>query len=48
MVAERHAQMEPRWHAALGEFTTPSCCAAARSSRLADYFDALLDDAASD
>jgi DNA-binding MarR family transcriptional regulator len=46
VVAERHAQMEPRWRAALAEFSDDELSAAARVlDRLADYFDALLDDA---
>ena len=45
VVAERHAQMEPRWQAALRSSQTTSSRAAARVlDRLADYFDALLDD----
>jgi DNA-binding MarR family transcriptional regulator len=45
VVAERHAQMEPRWREALAEFSDAELRAAARVlSRLADYFDALLDD----
>ena len=45
VVAERHAQMEPRWRAALAEFSDDELSAAARVlDRLADYFDALLDD----
>jgi DNA-binding MarR family transcriptional regulator len=45
VVAERHAQMEPRWREALSEFSEDELHAAARVlSRLADYFDALLDD----
>lgn len=40
IVAERHAQMEPRWRAALAEFTDDELDAAARVlDRLADYFD---------
>ena len=47
VVSERHAQMEPRWRAALGEFSDAELAAAARVlNRLADYFDALLDDGA--
>lgn len=49
VVAERQAQMEPRWRAALAEFSDTELGAAARVlDRLADYFDALLDDSASD
>jgi DNA-binding MarR family transcriptional regulator len=49
VVAERQAQMEPRWRAALEGFTEPELAAAARVlDRLADYFDALLDDSADD
>lgn len=45
LVAARHAQMEPRWRAALGEFDDAELAVAARVlDRLADYFDALLDD----
>jgi DNA-binding MarR family transcriptional regulator len=45
VVAERHAQMEPRWRDALAEFSEDELRTAARVlSRLADYFDALLDD----
>jgi DNA-binding MarR family transcriptional regulator len=47
VVAERKAQMEPRWQAALAEFSDRELTAAARVlDRLADYFDALLDDPA--
>jgi DNA-binding MarR family transcriptional regulator len=47
VVTERRAQMEPRWQAALDEFTDTELSAAARVlNRLADYFDALLDAAA--
>ena len=47
VVAERRAQMEPRWRAALAEFSDQELTAAARVlDRLADYFDALLDDPA--
>jgi MarR family transcriptional regulator, organic hydroperoxide resistance regulator len=46
LVAARHAQMEPRWRAALDEFDEAELVVAARVlDRLADYFDALLDDA---
>jgi DNA-binding MarR family transcriptional regulator len=45
LVAARHAQMEPRWRAALDEFDDAELVVAARVlDRLADYFDALLDD----
>jgi DNA-binding MarR family transcriptional regulator len=45
LVAERHAQMEPRWRAALDEFDDTELVVAARvMNRLADYFDALLED----
>jgi DNA-binding MarR family transcriptional regulator len=45
VVAERQAQMEPRWRAALAEFSDSDLDAAARVlDRLADYFDALNDD----
>jgi DNA-binding MarR family transcriptional regulator len=45
LVAERHAQMEPRWRDALSEFDDTELAAAARVlDRLADYFDALLKD----
>jgi DNA-binding MarR family transcriptional regulator len=45
LVAERHAQMEPRWRAALDEFDdTELIVAALVVDRLADYFDALLED----
>jgi DNA-binding MarR family transcriptional regulator len=45
VVAERHAQMEPRWREALSEFSEDELRAAAGVlGRLADYFDALLDD----
>ena len=45
LVAERHAQMEPRWRAALDEFDdTELMVAALVVNRLADYFDALLED----
>jgi DNA-binding MarR family transcriptional regulator len=41
LVAERHAQMEPRWRAALNEFNDRELIIAARVlNRLADYFDA--------
>lgn len=45
LVAERHAQMEPRWRAALDEFDDAELVIAARVvDRLADFFDALLKD----
>jgi DNA-binding MarR family transcriptional regulator len=45
VVAERQAQMEPRWRAALAEFSDAELSAAARVvGRLADYFDALVED----
>jgi DNA-binding MarR family transcriptional regulator len=45
LVAERHAQMEPRWRAALDAFDDAELVVAARvMDRLADYFDALLED----
>ena len=45
LVAERHAQMEPRWRAALDGFDDTELIIAARvMDRLADYFDALLED----
>ncbi|MGH2849132.1 MAG: MarR family winged helix-turn-helix transcriptional regulator [Solirubrobacteraceae bacterium] len=44
LVAERHAQMEPRWRAALDRFDDAELIVAARVlDRLADYFDALLE-----
>src|SRR6202789_1125846 len=44
LVAERHAQMEPRWRAALIEFDDGELLVAARVlDRLADYFDDLLE-----
>ncbi len=47
VVAERRARMEPRWQAALTEFSEAELDAAARVlDRLADYFDDLLDDLA--
>jgi len=49
VVAERQAQMEPRWRAALAEFSDAELEAATRVlDRLADYFDALLDHSAGD
>jgi len=45
LVAERHARIEPRWRAALGEFDDTELVIAARVlDRLADYFDTLLED----
>ena len=45
LVAERHAQMEPRWRAALDQFDDAELLIAARVlDRLADYFNALLED----
>ena len=45
VVAERQARMEPRWQAALAEFSDRDLAAAARVlDRLAGYFDTLLDD----
>ncbi|HTR32586.1 MAG TPA: MarR family transcriptional regulator [Gaiellaceae bacterium] len=45
VIAERKAQMEPRWRQALAEFSDADLTAAARVlDRLADYFDGLLDD----
>ncbi len=41
-MSDRHARMEPRWRAALGEFDDEELLVAARVlERLADYFDAL-------
>jgi DNA-binding MarR family transcriptional regulator len=49
VVAARQAQMEPRWQAALAEFSDSELSAAARVlDRLADYFDDLLDDSPGD
>jgi DNA-binding MarR family transcriptional regulator len=49
LVAERHAQMEPRWRAALAEFDNAELMVAVRVvNRLADYFDALLEEDATD
>jgi hypothetical protein len=49
VVAKRQELMEPRWRAALAEFSGDELVAAARVlDRLADYFDALLDDGAGD
>ena len=45
VVAQRRAQLEPRWQAALEEFSDSELRAAAGVlNRLADYFDELLDD----
>lgn len=45
VLAERHARMEPRWRAALEEFSDAELASAARVlNRLTDYFDTLLDD----
>ncbi len=45
IVAERHAQMEPRWNAAISGFSREELLAAARVlDRVADYFDGLLED----
>ncbi len=45
LVAERHAQMEPRWRAALDGFDDAELLVAARVlDRLADHFNALLDE----
>ena len=45
LVAKRHAQMEPRWRAALDGFDDAELIVAARvMDRLADYFDALLEE----
>ncbi len=49
VIAERQAQMEPRWRAALEDLTESDLAAAARVlNRLADYFDALNDDSANE
>jgi DNA-binding MarR family transcriptional regulator len=49
VVEKRRQQMEPRWRAALAEFSESELTAAARVlDRLADYFDALLDDGTAD
>ncbi len=46
IVAERRAAMEPRWRAALDEFDDAELHTAARVlNRLADYFDAMHEDA---
>lgn len=46
VVAERRARMEPRWQAALTEFSDAELDVAAKVlDRLADYFHDLLDDA---
>jgi DNA-binding MarR family transcriptional regulator len=45
IVRGRHAQMEPRWKAAIADFDEEELQTAARVlNRLADYFDALLED----
>lgn len=45
VVAERRARVEPRWQAALTDFSDVELDAAAKVlNRLADYFDDLLDD----
>jgi DNA-binding MarR family transcriptional regulator len=45
VIAERRAQMEPRWRAALESFSTEELHTAARVlNRLADYFDEMLED----
>jgi len=45
VVSERQTEMEPRWRAALAEFTADDLEAAARVlNRLADYFEALRED----
>jgi MarR family transcriptional regulator, organic hydroperoxide resistance regulator len=47
LVAERHAQMAPRWHAALAEFDDDELLVAARVlHRLADIFDERAEDSA--
>jgi MarR family transcriptional regulator, organic hydroperoxide resistance regulator len=47
VVAERHAQMQPRWQATLSEFSDDELDAAARVlNRLADYFNDVLEDSA--
>ncbi len=49
IINERRAQMEPRWRAALTEFDTGELLTAARVlNRLADYFDAMIEDAPKD
>ncbi|HEY1478433.1 MAG TPA: MarR family transcriptional regulator [Gaiellales bacterium] len=49
VVADRQAQMEPRWRAALEEFSDPELAVAARVlDRLADYLDGLVDESATD
>lgn len=49
VVAERRAHLEPRWHAALAEFSDTELAAAARVlDRLADYFEDVLDDSSVD
>jgi DNA-binding MarR family transcriptional regulator len=45
IVHERRAQMEPRWRAAMDEFETEELITAAKVlNRLADYFDAMIED----
>ncbi len=47
VIAERQAQLEPRWRAALDQFSEDELDAAARVlERIAEYFTALLDDSA--
>jgi DNA-binding MarR family transcriptional regulator len=49
VVAERQAQMEPRWRAALSDFSDTELSAAARVlNRLGDYFDDVLSDPSTD
>jgi len=46
VIAERQQQMEPRWRSALAEFDESELAVASRVlNRLADYFDAMLDEA---
>ena len=46
VVTQRQSQMEPRWRAALVDFDAEELQTAARVlNRLADYFDAMLEDA---
>jgi DNA-binding MarR family transcriptional regulator len=45
IIYERRAQMEPRWRAAMDEFETAELITAAKVlNRLADYFDAMIED----
>ena len=45
VIRRRHAQMEPRWRAALEDFSPEELVTAARVlNRLADYFDAMQDE----